>query len=110
MEEKKDWFWSAVVEGRKGGAEKVMEKRFRVGARNAVYGVEMEMEIWAGKKAGDAREVEDRLEQTEIIFCRRNDLHREGRRFHREGEGSAACVDGDLGEVGHLQLRQNLGV
>ena len=92
------------MEGGKWGAEQVVEERFRVGARNAVYGVEVEVEVGAGKEAGDAREVEDGLEEGQVVFRRGNDLHRERRRVHCEGEAIAACVDRDLGEVRHPQL------
>lgn len=87
-----------------------MEDGFRVGAGNAVDGIEIEVEIGTSEETGDAREIEYAMEEMEVVFRRGNDLYREGRRFHREGEGVAAIVNGDLGEIRHPQLRENLRV
>ena len=109
--EGEDGFGDAVVEGVERGAEQIVENGTRVGARDAVDGVEVEVEVGAAEERGDAREVEDALQNPDVVLRGGDDLHDEG--AVGDGVGQRGdLVDGDFGKLRHLQLAdlQRLGV
>ena len=109
--EGEDGFGDAVVEGVERGAEQIVENGTRVGARDAVDGVEVEVEVGAAEERGVAREVEDALQNPDVVLRGGDDLHDEG--AVGDGVGQRGdLVDGDFGKLRHLQLAdlQRLGV
>ena len=101
--EREDGFGDAVVEGVERRAEQIVENGAGVGARDAVDGVEVEVEVGTTEERGDAREVEDALQNPDVVLRGGDDLHDEGVLGHGLGQ-RGDLVDGDFGKLRHLQF------
>lgn len=102
-ESRGDGLGNAVMQRFERSAEKIVENGTCIGTRNAVDRIEVEVEIGTTEESGDAREIENALQNPNVVLRGRDDLHHERMIRHCVGQ-RCDLIDGDFGKLRHLQL------